>query len=187
MSNPLHVTECFQAVGAVNYDYCTEHARERGSLVHRVCELDDKGTLDESPDGIKDWPDYIAGHLESWRKAKRDLKWETLHIEARMTVGNLTGQADRIVRYLGGLAIIEVKSGAVDPVVSLQMAGYGDMYAPGELLSRIVVQTQASGVPIIHGESVYPLMSYRSDVATFRAMARAAQWNIAHGRYVQQR
>jgi hypothetical protein len=178
MSNPLHVTECFQAVGAVNYDYHSEIGRERGRDVHLATAYDDKGTLDESTVNAE-----IGGHLESWRKAKRDLGFARLHIEARMTVGNLTGQPDRIVVTGNGLAIIEIKSGHPGEVAALQMSAYGDMYKPDEIFRRAVVQTQASGTPIIHGESAYPLMSYRSDVATFRAMVRVAQWNIAHGKY----
>ena len=182
MSNPLHVTECFQAVGAVNYDYCSEVGRERGRDVHLATAYDDKGTLDESTVNAE-----IGGHLESWRKAKRDLKLEILHIEARMTVDNLTGQVDRICRRDVWVSIIEIKSSRPNAVAGLQMAAYGDMYARMMLVDRIVVQTQANGIPIIYGGSEYSPRSYSSDVATFRAMARVAAWNIAHGRYVQQR
>ena len=182
MSKLLHVTECFQAVGAVNYDYHSEIGRERGRDVHLATAYDDKGTLDESTVNAE-----IGGHLESWRKAKRDLEIEIIDIERRIVSEPLTGQPDRTAFHYCDPWIIEIKSGKPDAVASLQMAAYGWMLWPTESVRRIVVQTQASGIPIIHGKSVYPLESYRSDVATFRAMARVAQWNIAHGRYVQQR
>jgi hypothetical protein len=186
MSNPLHVTECFQAVGAVNYDYHSEIGRERGRDVHLATAYDDKGTLDESTVNAE-----IGGHLESWRKAKRDLKLIIARIEERFECGGITGQPDRIVHVANRLdyGIVEIKSGRPDPIAAIQMAAYGWLYqtSPEQSFRRVVVQTQSSGIPIIHGESVYPLASYRSDMATFRAMARVAQWNIAHGRYVQQR
>ena len=181
MTKPLHVTECFQAVGAVNYDYCSEIARERGRDVHLATAYDDNGTLDESTVNAE-----IGGHLESWRQARRDLKLEILHIEARITVNDVTGQPDRVVLREGKLTVVEIKSGAPDAVAALQLAAYGDLYTD-EVVRRIVVHTQSNGTPKIYGELDYPYLCYRSDVITFRSMARTAAWNVLHGRYIQQR
>jgi hypothetical protein len=100
-----------------------------GRHVHRVCELDDTGVLDESTVSDKLWP-----YLEGWRRFKHDTGsnvsqcWELELTSARY---GFLGRLDNI-RFLRGLrTLIDVKTNAADAATIHQMALY-DLLTEGE-------------------------------------------------------
>jgi len=73
----------------------TDWGRERGRIIHRITELDDRGILDEAT-----VDDRLVGYLNAWRKFKKDTK---------VALSNV---------------ILDIKSGDWDWTSGLQLAGY---------------------------------------------------------------
>lgn len=89
----------------------SEWFMDRGSIIHKVTELNDKGTLDEST-----VDPLIAGYLESWRKL--GLKYTPGQIEIKL--------CDPVYLYAGTLDRhdCDIKSGAPAKWHRYQLGAY---------------------------------------------------------------
>jgi hypothetical protein len=94
----------------------------RGQALHRACELDDTGALDERTVDAE-----IAAHVRGWRKFKansatgRSCWWERRFTCPRL---GLTGRPDNL-RFLRGVrTLLDIKTNDVDPATVYQLAFY---------------------------------------------------------------
>lgn len=93
-------------------------ALARGTRVHKACELDDLGELDE--DAAAD----VMGYVRGWRRFIDEHGPRWTHIERPLYHPKLqyAGTPDRI-----GLWHVDIKSGPWHPIIAAQLAAYGQM------------------------------------------------------------
>lgn len=127
------VTQVLAAVGMVGYSTVPaairEAAMQRGSYAHEACELDDKGTLDEST-----LDERLAPYLAGWRAFKRDTGVVLLPEWVERRVVSLAlgyaGTVDRVVRLpQDGVvdaveATLDIKTGKCQRWTGVQLAAY---------------------------------------------------------------
>lgn len=101
-----------------------ERARQRGNAVHKACELDDAGTLDEATVDPQ-----IAAYVEAWRAFRREFKFRVLFSE-RPLYSEQYGYAGTpdVVAELddGSTLVIDRKTGLPGPAAALQTAAYAE-------------------------------------------------------------
>lgn len=124
------VTEVLKAAGIIQYSMPAAigaAVMERGTFVHRLCELDDAGTLDEAT-----VDPALRGYLDAWRGFKEKLTEEGGRIvpewtERRMVCAALgyAGTMDRAIAFGEGDAeTLDIKSGAMKRWTGVQLAAY---------------------------------------------------------------
>lgn len=104
-----------------------EHARQRGSAVHKACELDDEGRLDEATVDPR-----IVPYVEAWRKFRREYRFEVLFAERPLysAISGFAGTPDLVGRLLdGAILVIDRKTGLPGPAAALQTAAYAELAA----------------------------------------------------------
>ena len=123
-----HVTEILKAEGFVNYSSVNEDilstAQHFGIAVHKMCELYDLETLD-----IKTLSGALFPYLEGWKKAKEDLKLQTIKQYVEMPIWSkrwkFRGRLDRIMRRGKKLVLVDIKATTqIMPATALQTAFY---------------------------------------------------------------
>lgn len=166
----------FSCVG----DEVLEVARQRGSLVHRLCELDDLNNLD--PDSIDD---SLLPYLSAWRQFRIDSKFVATRIEHRLINSQYryAGTEDRegvmSDTPKGTIDLIDIKTTAtLGPEVGPQLAGYEHARNPNEppIGRRYAVQLNKNGT--------YRLSPYtdRSDFTVFLSCLQIYNWRNKHGK-----
>lgn len=103
-----------------------ERKRQLGTAVHKACELDDKGDLDE--DSLT--PE-LRPYLDAWRTFRATHKVEVIENEKQLGHSGLrfAGTIDRILRIDGEKWLIDLKTTAMlYPPVKVQLAGYSLLY-----------------------------------------------------------
>lgn len=169
------VTQVLAGAGLVDWTYCNDYARERGSLVHKAVAIELRGGLDWSSVPEEFHP-YISAELQ----AIEDLGAEVVDSE-RLLVSKLHGCAgtlDRVVRVNGDLWLWDLKTGPVVPAYALQTAAYADMYQE-ETAQRI---KRRYGLRA-NSDGTYELIPFtdRQDIVNFHAALRVVQWKRAKG------
>jgi hypothetical protein len=102
-----------------------EAACLRGTRVHKVCELEDRGTLDETSVNAA-----LAPYLAAWRLFKREHDFEPDLIETRVVnaVRRYAGTLDRTgwIRVGGRrrYMLLDIKSGILSECAGVQTAAY---------------------------------------------------------------
>lgn len=129
----------------------TEEAAFRGSVVHQVCEYDDRGDLDETVPIVIEH----SGYLAAWRGFKTDSGFVPEVIELPMADPALgfAGIMDRQGMSGRWPAVVDLKSGAVGKWVGLQLAAYVHLCrangihsgVPASQWRRFAVRLQANG------------------------------------------
>ena len=169
----ISVTEAIKAVGLIDDRWFTEEATWRGSVVHRVCELDDLGTLDE------DSVDPAAqGYLEAWRAAKSNLDLRFSDIEKPKVNGNygFAGTPDRIGLSRTKKVVIDLKTGAEAPWHGLQLAAYAAFDHPfAATYHRFTIRLQPDGK-----YSLTKYEDYWGDWAAFHGALAVAKWRLKY-------
>lgn len=102
-----------------------------GTAVHLACELDDKGTLDESA-----LDPALAPYLAGWRQFSKDYgcRWEALESRVYHSTLRYAGTLDRRGTVGGHQAYVDIKSGtSLYHSVGPQLAAYAaaDCGIPG--------------------------------------------------------
>lgn len=165
------VTQILQDQGFIDATWFTEYARERGKLVHRITHWHDTGELD--PGSVDP---ALEGYLEGWRRFIRESGFDPQIIERPLAshTYRFAGTPDRIGVLNGELAILDIKSGAVQAWTGLQLAGYEVLY--GQRTARAGVQLTEDGK--------YKLISFtdRSDRAIFLAALSCWWWKEANAK-----
>lgn len=172
------VTEILKDNGLVDYSFCTELARERGSSAHEAIHFATEGELDRtSLDPI------ITPFVNSAERFLADVEAEPIMAEA-VVFSALFGYAGKLdllcyLRRRRILAVVDWKTGSVPPATGLQLAGYGGAWheMTGEpVMERFAVQlTPEHDVP-------YKIHEFtdRGDLAVFRGAAAVTNWRRKH-------
>lgn len=116
-----------------------------GKAVHRACELDDLGELDEAALDAA-----LVPYLHAWRKfsADYDVEWEVIETPMYHQALRYAGTADRIGKVRRFSAVVDIKTTyELMPSNGPQLAAYARLHDPvlGNLLDRIGVQLKADG------------------------------------------
>lgn len=115
---------CFQRVPPA----ILQAAAERGTAVHKACELDDLGRLDErclSP--------TLRGYLLAWRafSVRHAVRWELVERCVYHAQMDYAGTVDRYGLVAGAPAVVDLKTSATAPLtLGPQLAAYAKAIAP---------------------------------------------------------
>jgi hypothetical protein len=139
------VTQVLDACGFYRYfGNGNDDALDRGTVVHQCCELLDLGRLDESTVEPE-----LAGYLDAYREAKRELGLEFLAIEAPLSGTGYAGTPDRIGarRDSNRIVIMDIKTTEGEPLAHwrLQTAAYADMFQQARDIERLAIALDSSG------------------------------------------
>lgn len=167
------VTTILKNAGLIDTTWFTERARWLGSAVHRACQLDDLGTLNESKLDPALW-----GRLKAWRKFKLETGFVPQLIESPMICETFGGMPDRIGPFRGGRMVVDLKSGLVYRWVALQTSGYSwlDNLVNGTKIihRRIGVRLQDDGR---YSVREFLPKHYHRDLRIFQGLVALHHWN----------
>ena len=124
-------TDVIRRAGLVDPRWFTPEARERGRIVHKIAELEDRGKLDLSSIDPR-----LVGYAEAYRKFKRETRFRPFLIEWRFhdRVLDVCGTLDRLGEaFEDEVLLVDLKTGDVDDWVGLQLVSYerGVLAHPG--------------------------------------------------------
>lgn len=156
-----------------------ERARQQGVAVHKMVELDCKGTL-------ADLPEWMFGHFDAWCRFKAESGFECWASERYLFHSRLgyAGTVDLVgllpkLRTSKKPAVLDVKrSFYAGPAIGLQTAGYLEAAntAPGmdRIEERYALKLDANGT--------YRLQRYedRDDSIAFLACLQQLRWKEKH-------
>ncbi|NBW10802.1 MAG: hypothetical protein EBR82_22520 [Caulobacteraceae bacterium] len=170
------VTQVMRAGGLIDERWFNDAAAWRGSVVHKCCELDDKGTLNEaSVDPM------AAGYLEGWRKWKRNFGWSAIAVEKFKYHPHLQycGTPDRVMRGNDGyLCIVDIKTGVPSKAAAIQTAGYCGFLDIPSYVKRYAIQLMPEGDYVV---TEYPTSSFSIDWAAFNSCLNINNWRRING------
>ena len=138
------VTQILKDLG-LTPDFPPGPYRVRGRQVHKLCEIYDKGLIEQYEFGPG-----LMGYLDAWKKvcAEQGWVWNQTGIEERLYDPLLivAGTIDR-VRDGDDPLIVDIKSGAAGKEAALQTAGYAQMRFPliAGKVKRCTVEIHADG------------------------------------------
>jgi len=125
-NNFSRVTEIIKSVFPMDFSHVPEavlqNAIDFGNAVHKMCELDIKGTLDG-----KSLDPALIPYLHQFRKWRRDTRIEILGFEQRLISKkyNFTGQPDMFGWYRKRLCVVDLKTTTtIAKTIGLQLSGY---------------------------------------------------------------
>jgi len=150
--------------------YFTDYGRNRGTLAHLCCHLDDTGELDE---GSVD--PTLAPYLAAYRRFKSESGFIVSGSEVRLASAayRFAGTLDKIGTFPDiTCAIIDIKSGAVVPATAIQTAAYELL--KGSPYKRFALQLKPDGSFKLHK------YTDRQDKQIFLAALAAYQWQENH-------
>ena len=168
----IGITRALAISGVTDFSFCDEESRWKGSEIHKMIELADRGTLDH-----KTVPKELEGYRESHRSFMRETGFIPTHIEFKVQskVYGVRGRIDRAGLLRGKKTIVDFKSGPVNPAVALQLCLGGHLLDPSHWWNRVGVQLKADGT---YSMKTFPLMMWHSDLNTALACCRVSQWKI---------
>lgn len=165
------VTSVLSEAGLLNFgnadDDTLERARERGRIVHKLCELDDKDELvEESVDPA------LAGYLDAWRRFRRETNFTSAHTEHQVfhKIYGYAGTFDDEGSLRGFDALLDKKTGTPQRATGPQTAAYEA--ARGKHRRRWGLHLNADGT--------YQLRPYTEsrDITVFLAALTLHNWRI---------
>jgi hypothetical protein len=119
-----------------------EAASQFGKAVHRACELDDLGELDEDQLDVA-----LVPYLTAWRKFSVDyaVEWEQIEQQTFHATMRYAGTPDRFGKVRGQLTVVDIKSTAeLYPTVGPQLSAYAHALKH-PYADRLAVQLKADG------------------------------------------
>lgn len=119
-----------------------EAASQFGKAVHRACELDDLGELDEAALDAS-----LVPYLQAWRQfcADHSVEWEQIEEPAYNNTMRYAGTPDRFGLVKGVHTVVDIKSTAqLYPAVGPQLAAYAQALKVPHA-ARLAVQLKADG------------------------------------------
>lgn len=167
------VTGLLKTGGLIDDRWFNDAAAWRGSVVHKCCELDDKGTLNEATVDEQARP-----YLEAWRAWKRNLGWTPFMIEKPFSNDQFAGTPDRVMLDSRGSAcVVDIKTGDVRKEVALQLAGYvKGVKLP--MARRFAVRVSDDGR---YQMTEFTTESLSTDMAAFEALLTINNWRRING------
>jgi len=126
------------------------NAGNLGKVVHKWCEIYDKGEYDkyEQPN------DRISAYVSAWMSFRKELEPTLIEIETPRysEYGDFCGIPDRVCKIKGSLFIIDIKSSkSINPNSRLQTMAY--TYFFKENMKRMIVQLKEDGKYKIHEQA----------------------------------
>lgn len=154
-----------------------ETARNFGSVVHRVCELNDKGELDQY-----DYDRRVDPWLNGYRKfldafGPEYPQWLEIETPMISNVWHFAGTPDRVCVFTKNAnTIIDIKTGSEDPSHKIQTAGY-EVLVDENLKIRIKKRFSLYLMP-----DDFRLVEHKnkSDRSVFIGLAQAYNWKLNH-------
>jgi hypothetical protein len=165
------VTHTLEAAGIIPPYNGDPWFGDRGTAVHTATWLDDQGLLDEATVDPR-----IVGHVEAWRRYRRDSGFTPVGGEAPMAhpLYRYAGTPDRWDAHL----LIDIKTGKDAPWHILQRAAYR------ELLKQAGVKIKRDLCVYLAGDGRYTTSKASSqpiNLAVFLAALTLNQWKEHHG------
>lgn len=150
-------------------------ARDRGTAVHKACELDDLDQLDESSVD----PEHVLPYLKGWRLFKREHRpaFELIEEPLYHDLFKVGGTPDRwmtIGRHrIGGDIKTVAKMG---PAIGVQLSGYELLVGREKKWvthARWGIQLRKNGT--------YAVTKYPDETAMFLSLVNLHNWSKKHG------
>lgn len=173
------VTQILESVGITDFASLgrfgvdLEEAKERGTIVHQLTEMHDRGTLDD--DSVD--PELV-GYLDGWKAFLSSVSWKALRDGIEKVVyredWRYAGTVDRIGVLNGRPAILDIKTGTKHPATGVQLAGY-------EFANTQLIALERYGVYLTN-EGAFSLVKYDSpsDLMVFLKALSIHQWKVQH-------
>jgi hypothetical protein len=157
------VTQLLVEEGFIDTTWYDEYGRDRGTYVHKAVHLYDTDELDEER-----LDPVLVPYLTGWKKFLKESNFVVIDSEVRLNNGQFTGKPDKVGLLNGLPAILDNKSGSIEPWVALQLAGYEIL--KGSPHKRIAVRLKPDGT--------YSLKEFkdRQDRQIFLAALACYQW-----------
>jgi hypothetical protein len=150
----------------------------RGTVVHRCCQYDDDGELE---DGSVD--PAVLEYLLAWRKFRRENKVEISCNERPVAHRQLgyAGTPDKIAQFGGDVWILDIKTAAdVIPANDIQLAAY----IHAAMSEGLATLDARRAVVLLRDNGSYKLEEFRSSVtasfSTFLACLTLFKWRQNH-------
>lgn len=160
-------------------------AQERGTAVHKVTVLLDRGELgvDRAGVGWKHLDPPLVPYLEAWLKFRYDTDFVPVAIEQQVhhPRHRYAGTLDRVGAIGDTMCVVEIKtSAALNPITALQLAAYREAYnavrpvTQGRARGRYAVQLRKDGT--------YRLHEYKdaADLSVFLALLQIHNWRLRY-------
>lgn len=153
-------------------EHVLQAAADFGTAVHKACELDDLGELDE--DSLDP---ALVPYLAAWRQfsAEHAVSWELIEQPVYHKALGYAGTLDRLGLVDGLLSVLDIKSSAqLYPSVGPQLAAY-QQAADRPTVQRLAVQLKDNGA--------YELKAYTdpTDWPAFASLLTLRTWCKQHG------
>jgi hypothetical protein len=176
----VSVTQALDLAGLMNWKRFVpadvlDFASERGRAVHSALHFYDENALDWST-----VDPAIRGYIEAYERFASAKDWTPVMIEQPLYHASLryAGRPDRIGVLDGDKCVLDLKSGVVNEVVALQLAGYAGLLAAPAAYRRFGLQLRADGK---YRLSEYPRADYRFDFSVFASALNVAQFKRLKG------
>lgn len=176
----ISVTQVLTAVGLIDNTWYTTFARDRGTYVHRMLELYERGVLDEAA-----VPEDYLGYLEGYRGWVAEAQAVRTRVEIRLPdpTEGYAGTIDWLGRLGQAPALVDFKTGAPCPWHQLQLAGYH------QLVARTLTGTATKPHNVrrfglyLTADGRYQQIPYtdRKDFARWMDALNLARWKDSHG------
>ncbi len=170
------VTGIITGAGLINTEWFNEAACWRGSVVHKCCELDCKGTLKEAS-----VDPGATGYLMAWRAWRDRMGFVSEQIEERRLHADLgyCGTPDRIGRLADGTrAVVDLKTGAAAKWHGIQLAAYAHFERIPRAMKRFTVRLMPDGQYV---GIEYTPASLSTDWAAFQGALALHNWRKING------
>ncbi len=164
------ITQVLVAEGFINTDFYTAGGRDRGTIIHEVTCLHDSGDLIED----EVLAEYLP-YLRAYKDFLKDTGFRSLESETPRYHKTLwyAGTPDRVGEMGKYMAVVDIKSGAVETWHKLQLA------AQGELVKQDfnVVMVKRYGLQL-RPDGKYRLQEYpdRQDAGMWRSIIAVHNW-----------
>jgi hypothetical protein len=156
----------------IDATWFTEYSRDRGTKVHQAIEFYDVGDLDEET-----LDPVLRPYLAAWQRFKEEahVTIEASEVRLASEVYGFAGTIDKVAAIGNVKAILDIKSGQVQPWTGLQLAAY-HILLNEPARKRYAVQLNNDGSYRLHE------FKDRSDRAVFLAALTVHQWKRREGK-----
>jgi hypothetical protein len=155
-----------------DFSFVQEDDLWKGSEVHRLVMLANLGTIHRPS-----VPTELLGYLNARDAFVRETGFIPISVERDVSSNELgiRGRIDCAGLMHGKPALVEWKSGAIQPAVALQLCLGGHLLDEGKWFQRYAVQLKPDGSYTVRS---FPLMMWHVDLMTAKCCAQVARWKI---------
>lgn len=161
------VTTVIKDAGLIDTEWFTDQSAIRGTYIHLACRLIDDDELDETT-----VDERVRPYLDAYQEFMALQKPEWIYVEHRVydpTYG-YAGTLDRAGIIGGQKVLIDIKSGACPPSVSLQLAAYKRCLPQPHTWKRAALNLKPNGTFSLHP------CDDRADETVFLAALGLTRW-----------